>query len=617
MMNAINLTTRFLGWLARHWVPLVLIFIAPGLVKPELLLPFASDAQREAAAATNFQSVAFCMAIAVSFAPGIFKKWHLTLATAIGGWQAAVSIPTSPSPAVEVFISVLTLGFAALTLYLPYGRLAARFQKDIADLTNKLAPSSGDEHGSARWSSASESIAAFAAGGVILGSVRQFGADRILRSDLKPGHVLVVAGSRAGKTSTFAIPTALSWPTSLVVLDPKGEIAAVTADARRARGQKVFILDHRDPANTAFINIFDWLNPASPRFVEDVQNCAGWLYAERAKGEGGGGSDSGKFFQQTARTMLELAIARLFIDEDTEATPRAVRAFVSQPIENLQKAVKALALVEHPNALLRDYIRDLAGSLAGADAKTFANICVSTTADTKWLASPNLSSIVSGGPADATDAERRRRLETSQILEGNTTVYVCVAPDVLKTSPGFARVLIGALLQQHYRESRNVARDKVLYLLDEAPQLGDADVIEMTLRVGAGYGASLAYITQDLASLEQCFGKLGARAFLENCALKLMLGVSGDLETADWVSKMSGDATIVTSTASSNTQASASSGEQLIKRALLTPREVLDLPANEGILFARSMRPMRVKKTFYKAIPEFSRVAAPNPYDAA
>ncbi|MCA3264982.1 MAG: type IV secretory system conjugative DNA transfer family protein [Azospirillum sp.] len=617
MINAINLTTRFCGWLARHWVPLLVIFIAPGLVKPELLIPFASDAQREAAAATNFQVVAFSMAIAVSFAPGIFKKWHLSLATAIGAWQAAVSIPTSPAPAVEIFISALALGFAAIALYLPYGRLAARFQKDVADLTHKLSPSSGDEHGSARWATAGEAIAAFANGGVVLGSVRHFARDTLLRSDLKPGHVLVVAGSRAGKTSTFAIPTALSWPTSLVVLDPKGEIAAVTADARRAHGQKVFVLDHRDPGATAYVNIFDWLNPASPRFVEDVQNAAGWLYAERAKGEGGGGSDSGKFFQQTARTMLELAIARLFLFDENEATPRAVRAFVSQPIENLQKAVKALAIVEHSNALLRDYIRDLAGSLAGADAKTFANICVSTTADTKWLASPNLAAIVSGGPADATDAERRRRLETAQILSGNTTVYVCVAPDVLKTSPGFSRVLIGALLQQHYRESRNIAKDKVLYLLDEAPQLGDADVIEMTLRVGAGYNASLAYITQDLASLEQCFGKLGARAFLENCALKLMLGVSGDLETADWVSRMSGDATIVTSTASSSTQASASSGEQLIKRSLLTPREVLDLPANEGILFARSMRPIKTTKAFYKNIPEFARVAAPNPYDQA
>lgn len=615
MTNFINLLTRFLGWLARNWI-ILLILIGSSFVNPAVLIPFARDEFREALATTNVQFVAFLAAIALSLAPGIVFKWQVAVAAALGVYHFFKTFPASPVPAIEIGASLLFIGFAVIVLYLPYGALLARLSKDVSTALNKLSPSSGDEHGSARWATAGEAVSAFAeAQGAIVGAVKNFGREVMLRTNMKIGHILVVAGSRAGKTSTFAIPTALSWPTSLVVLDPKGEIAAVTAQARRERGQQVFVLDHRAPATTSYMNIFDWLDPNSPRFVEDVQNCAGWLYAERRKGEGGGGSDAGKFFEATARTMLELAIARLFLNDDEEVTPRAVRKFVSRPVDDLLKAIKALVTVEHSNRVLADYVHDLAGSLAGADVKTFANICVSTTADTKWLASPNLSSIVSGGPLNAGDLDGRV-IQTSQILKGSTTAYVCVAPDVLKTSPGFARVLIGALLQQHYREAGNIAKDRVLYLLDEAPQLGDADVIEMTLRVGAGYNAALAYVTQDIASLEQCFGKLGARAFLENCGLKLMLGVSGDLETADWVSKMSGDATIQTSTASASTSASANIGEQLIKRPLLTPREVLDLPSDQGILFARSMRAIRVKKAFYKAIPEFADVAAPNPYDA-
>jgi type IV secretion system protein VirD4 len=615
MINVINLFTRFIGWLARNWI-VILVLIGPALVNPAVLIPFAREEFRVALAATNVQFVAFLAAIALSMAPGIIFKWQVAVAAALGVYHFAKTFPASPVPALEIGATTLFIGFAGIVLYMPYGAMLARLSKDVSAALNKLAPSSGDEHGSARWSTAGEAIKAFSAEqGTILGAVRKFGRETILRTKMESGHVLVVAGSRAGKTSNFAIPTALSWPTSLVVLDPKGEIAAVTANARRNLGQQVFILDHRSPATTSFMNIFDWLNPSSPRFVEDVQNCAGWLYAERRKGEGGGGSDAGKFFEATARTMLELAIARLFLNDDEEVTPRAVRKFVSRPIDDLLKAIKELVTVQHSNRLLVDYIHDLAGSLAGADVKTFANICVSTTADTKWLASPNFAAIVSGGPQNAGDLDGRV-IETAQILKGATTAYICVSPDVLKTSPGFARVLIGAFLQQHYRSAGNIARDKVLYLLDEAPQLGDADVIEMTLRVGAGYNAALAYITQDLASLEQCFGKLGARAFLENAALKLMLGVSGDLETADWVSKMSGDATIQTSTSSASTSASANVGEQLIKRALLTPREVLDLPPDQAILFARAMRPIRVKKTFYKSIPEFAAVAAPNPYDA-
>src|SRR5207248_830258 len=45
-------------------------------------------------------------------------------------------------------------------------------------------------------------------------------------------HVTLVSGSRGGKGTSFMIPAAIEWPGSLVVLDPKGENATITA-ARR------------------------------------------------------------------------------------------------------------------------------------------------------------------------------------------------------------------------------------------------------------------------------------------------------------------------------------------------------------------------------------------------
>lgn len=57
-------------------------------------------------------------------------------------------------------------------------------------------------------------------------------------------HILVVAGSRGGKGVSSIIPNLLTYRGSVLVMDPKGELARITA-RQRAEGlkQKVFILD--------------------------------------------------------------------------------------------------------------------------------------------------------------------------------------------------------------------------------------------------------------------------------------------------------------------------------------------------------------------------------------
>ena len=54
---------------------------------------------------------------------------------------------------------------------------------------------------------------------------------------------MTVAGSRAGKSSTVLIPNLRQYPGSVVVLDPKGELARATIEHRRRMGQKCFVLD--------------------------------------------------------------------------------------------------------------------------------------------------------------------------------------------------------------------------------------------------------------------------------------------------------------------------------------------------------------------------------------
>src|SRR5579863_3153589 len=86
----------------------------------------------------------------------------------------------------------------------------------------------------------------YESGKVFLGSI---GNQLIGVSDDR--HLMTIAGSRAGKGVSTIIPNLIEYPGSVLVIDPKGENAQVTAN-RRERGssnvkdflgQRVVVLD--------------------------------------------------------------------------------------------------------------------------------------------------------------------------------------------------------------------------------------------------------------------------------------------------------------------------------------------------------------------------------------
>ena len=102
----------------------------------------------------------------------------------------------------------------------------------------------GEEHGSAEWGD--------------IGKIRkQIGStnpcnDRILTEQVTLGYdgrkhgrnlnTMVIGGSGAGKTRYYAKPNILNAATSLVVLDPKGEIVRDTGSFLESQGYKVKVL---------------------------------------------------------------------------------------------------------------------------------------------------------------------------------------------------------------------------------------------------------------------------------------------------------------------------------------------------------------------------------------
>ena len=77
------------------------------------------------------------------------------------------------------------------------------------------------------------------------------------------GHLMTFAPTGAGKTSGPVICNALTHKGQLIVIDIKGEIYAKTADARRAMGQEVHVLDMSDRGLPGSLNPLDLLDRKS------------------------------------------------------------------------------------------------------------------------------------------------------------------------------------------------------------------------------------------------------------------------------------------------------------------------------------------------------------------
>jgi type IV secretion system protein VirD4 len=71
------------------------------------------------------------------------------------------------------------------------------------------------------------------------------------------GHLVTFAPTGTGKTSGPVITNALTHPGQLIVLDMKGEVFAATAEARRAMGQDVRVIDLRDGSESDSLNPLD------------------------------------------------------------------------------------------------------------------------------------------------------------------------------------------------------------------------------------------------------------------------------------------------------------------------------------------------------------------------
>jgi len=453
-----------------------------------------------------------------------------------------------------------------------------------------------ETYGSARWAEPKEIERARLLGsdGVVLG---RYGR-AYLRHD-GPEHVLCFAPTRSGKGVGLVIPSLLTWPGSAIVHDIKGENWQLTAGFR-ARHGRVLLFDPTNANSSAYNPLLEVRRGEWE--VRDVQNIADILVDPEGSLEKRG------HWEKTSHALLVGAILHVLYAEE-DKTLAGVAAFLSDPKRPIETMLSAMMRTAHlGEAGVHPVIASAARELLNKSGNERSGV---------------LSTAMSylGLYRDPVVAEVTRRCDwrIADIVGGDrpTTLYLVVPPsDINRTKPLIRLILnqIGRRLTEELHAK--AGRRRLLLMLDEFPALGRLDFFESALAFMAGYGIKSFLIAQSLNQIEKAYGP--NNSILDNCHVRVSFSTN-DERTAKRVSDALGTATEMKAMKNyAGSRLSPWLGHLMVSRSetarpLLTPGEMMQLPATDEIVMVSGVHPIRAKKARYYEDERFRERILPPP----
>lgn len=422
-------------------------------------------------------------------------------------------------------------------------------------------------------------------------NVQQAG-DRVLWLDGE-GHLLTIGGTGSGKGTTSIIPNLLFWPGSTIVIDPKGENAAITSRRRHELGQAVHILDpweivkNPDPSVQAFIdshrvgfNPLAGLASADDETKADVAGVVANSLVFRS-----GDSKQGHW-DDTGESMIRTLILHCITQETSENHSLAmVRHYLGQRPEDWALFLEEMMRNQSCGGMVS---RGAAQILGRGESEEARGVLSTVNKNLEFLDHPRMQRVLDGSA-----------FELTQLKTKPTTVYLCLPNQQIGPMARWLRLFVNVAGARLMEGAPNVP---VLFLLDEFPALGKLQMIERAYGEARGFGVKVWPLVQDLAQLEDIYGKRW-HSFLGNAEAIQILGIN-DQFTAEEISKLLGDTTVyTTSTSTGFNPGGESSGTSISEkdRRLMTPEEVRrwTSQAENSIALVRGAHPIKLHKLPY------------------
>jgi type IV secretion system protein VirD4 len=324
-------------------------------------------------------------------------------------------------------------------------------------------------------------------------------------SDAGEGHLLAIAPTGAGKGRNVIIPNLLTYRGPVIIIDPKGEAAMVTARRRRELGQRVVIVDPFGVCGqpTDALNPLDLLDPHSDGFESDCLMLAKLL-------TGGQQSKVDRFWDQNAEALLAGCIAdRAANAPREERNLCALRSFLCDPDLPYKIACR-----------LDTELRDKAG-LSVDEYKNFLGHEGEKVRTSVRSTAMQHMTIFAGRQVG--DAVKRTSFCLNHVTSGaNLTIYLVIPPHKLEAYGALLRLWVATLLTLITRRESPPPMPTLL-VLDELAQLGAFPQLRPAVTLLRGYGVRCMLFLQDVAQLKMLF-PADYGTIINNCASVMSFG---------------------------------------------------------------------------------------------
>ena len=468
----------------------------------------------------------------------------------------------------------------------------------------------GVEHGSAKWGNVSEICRRYCE--------KRYTQNLLLTQHFRMGldgykhkrnlNVLVVGGSGAGKSRTYAIPNIMQCNCSMVITDPKAELLRKTGGVLERNGYEVRVFDLINPETSWCYNPFAYV-----RDDKDVLKLINNLIRNTTPK---GAQSSDPFWEKSETALLQALMLYLLHEAPPEEQnfPMIMEmlgsAQVKEDDEDYQSPLdilfERLEMRDPESIAVKQY-----AIYKQAAGKTAKSILISVGVR---LAAFNLKQIAN---LTCTD-----ELDLYSIGEKKVALFCCI-PDA-DTSMNY---LVGMIYSNLFQTLYYVADRKyggrlpipVHCIMDEWPNVALPDDFDKILATMRSRGISCSIIIQNIAQMKALF-KDSYESLIGNCDEFLYLG-GNEKEGHKYVSELLGKETLDTNTygQTKGRSGSYSVNYQQTGRELLTPDEIRLLDNRKAILFIRGERPIMDDKYDLKKHVNFryTEDGGASPYDYA
>lgn len=410
-------------------------------------------------------------------------------------------------------------------------------------------------------------------------------------------HTLIVARTRAGKGTRVIMPTLLRYSGSMLVIDPKGENAAVTARARRDHlGQTVYIVNpwgemaglyERLGFHPATFNPLDAIDRRDPNAVAVAQSLAAIICPPSTGKE--------QYWQGSAANVLTGVFLWLADQPGEEKTLARARQIVTMSRGDFLDIIVKMAA----STAYRGAISEMVSQYIDLAPETYSAIMSNLAENTKFLSDPRVKAATAASSFD---------LKT--LREVLATVYLVIPHDRIQTHATWLRLVIAAAMQGlKSRKDAGAPHHRCMFLIDEFGSMGRIDDIPRDIALMSGYGLDFTLVVQGLDQLKDHYGDARG-TILSNCAYKWFCFVN-DLDTAKYLSESLGRKTVRTvgeshSSGSNPGGPSHTSGTSYgeMGRPLLMPDEILNLGREVAVLLNPHGAPYYLRPVDYWKLPE-------------